>query len=415
MTRYVSTLTLILIATGFLVLLFGQKVVRNIVEGKFTVQREENSSLQQQYSLVEASSLGNIERVRRLIKDKNMSPNVVDPLGRSPLRSAIESGYFEIAKLLIENGANVNEVDYEGNSPLILAIRLGSAGLCDLLIEKGAEINYRSPIGRTALYEAVLSGNYIIADKLISSDADLYVTDIYGNTIMHAAVMSENIPTLSRIMATSINIDLQNRSGITPLGLAVSQQLIPQVRVLIDNGALISVRDIERQNVLILAVRSDELKQNRQDQVANEIESLGKRKAAEEMKEIKLQDLRKTEHIVKIILSNSAKTDPSLVNSVDRYLRSPLMYASMSGNFLVVETLIRAGAQLNLQDENGMTALHYATQAGYSVIAEDLLLAGASLNLKNNQGRNPVQLAQDLKMTQVERVLTKQAEESLRD
>ncbi|MFA7613157.1 MAG: ankyrin repeat domain-containing protein [Candidatus Caldatribacteriota bacterium] len=414
MTRYVSTLTLILVAIGLIVLILGKQIVRDIVEGSFAIQKQEDRPLKEQYSLVEASSLGNIERVRRLIRDKDISPNVVDPLGRSPLRSAIESGYYEIAKFLIENGANVNEVDYEGNSPLILTVRLGRVELFDLLVEKGAKLNYRSPIGRTALYEAVLNGNYIIADKLLSAGADPLAIDIYGNTLLHAAVMSENIPTLSKVLTTSINIDSQNRSGITPLGLAVSHQLIPQVKVLIDYGASVSIRDTERQNVLTLAVRSDELKRQRQDQIANEIESLGKKKTAEEIKEIKLQDLRKTQHIVKMILKNAPRGDLTLINSVDRYLRTPLMYASMSGNFLVVEELIKAGANLNRQDESGMTALHYATEAGYSVIAEDLLLAGANINLKNNQGRSPVQLAQDLGKSNVEKVLTRQAQEATR-
>src|SRR5690606_38814472 len=149
------------------------------------------------------------------------------------------------------------------------------------------------------------------------------VTDIFGNTIIHAAVLSENIPVLRSVIATDVNIDSQNESGITPLGLAASHQLLAQVKILLKNEATISIKDIEGENVLTLAVRADEMRGNRQKQEARAIESLGEVKVAEKVLEVTLQDLRKTEEVVSALLSGDS-TDQILVNSVDSELRPPL-------------------------------------------------------------------------------------------
>lgn len=412
MKNYISTLSLAFLIVGFLLFLFGLKVIRSVAYLDFPqIQKQEEVSYEEMYSLVEASALGNLERVRRLVGSKNVSPNIIDPLGRSPLRAAIESGHIAVVKYLLDHGANVNDIDLEGNSALLLSVRHQRVEVFTHLLEKGAGLNYRSKVGRTALYEAALVGNYDMVDRLIRAGADTHVVDVFGNTILHAAVMSENIPVLRKVIATTVDIDTQNEAGITALGLATSQQLLPQVEVLLENKASVSIKDYEGQNALQLAVRSDEIRENKRKERAREIESVGKDKIAKEINEVNLQDLRRTQKIVSAILGSTDNVNRTLVNTKDNYSRTPLMYAAMTGNFLVIEELLKAGANINMQDENGMTALHHAIQEGYSVIVEDLLLAGANLEIKNKQGRDAVQLAHDLGQEKLERMLTKQAEE----
>jgi ankyrin repeat protein len=50
------------------------------------------------------------------------------------------------------------------------------------------------------------------------------------------------------------------------------------------------------------------------------------------------------------------------------------------------EKLVNAGFDLNLSDKMGFTNLHYATKNGNVDIVEAMIKAGAQANLENNEG-----------------------------
>ncbi|KAL6814484.1 hypothetical protein J3E69DRAFT_375895 [Trichoderma sp. SZMC 28015] len=68
----------------------------------------------------------------------------------------------------------------------------------------------------------------------------------------------------------------------------------------------------------------------------------------------------------------------SEVNSVDVSGRTPLLHAIWSGNVVVVETLLEAGARLDVTDNIGGTPLFYATTYRREAIVERLLEYGAN-------------------------------------
>lgn len=78
------------------------------------------------------------------------------------------------------------------------------------------------------------------------------------------------------------------------------------------------------------------------------------------------------------------------LDTQNEYKRSPLMLAAKCGYTDLVKALIEAGADLNLQDTGGNTALIEVSadeQEGPNTeIAKILIEAGADVNLKNNHG-----------------------------
>ncbi len=58
------------------------------------------------------------------------------------------------------------------------------------------------------------------------------------------------------------------------------------------------------------------------------------------------------------------------------------LHASKEGHLPIVELLLKAGADINIQSKNGNTALIIASQYGHLAIVEALMNAGAYINFE---------------------------------
>ena len=59
----------------------------------------------------------------------------------------------------------------------------------------------------------------------------------------------------------------------------------------------------------------------------------------------------------------------------------------------IVKGLVKAGADINVSDNQGNTALYYALRYGNQEVARFLIKKGADYNHTNNKGESPVQIA----------------------
>lgn len=78
--------------------------------------------------------------------------------------------------------------------------------------------------------------------------------------------------------------------------------------------------------------------------------------------------------------------------TVDTPEGSALMGACFTGNREIAEQLIKAGAFLNEQNDNGETPLHFAVMSGNQELISYLLDMGAYTKTANNTGQRPGQL-----------------------
>ena len=67
---------------------------------------------------------------------------------------------------------------------------------------------------------------------------------------------------------------------------------------------------------------------------------------------------------------------------------SPLLWAALSGSREAVETLLDAGATVDLADKFGQTALMHAVQNGHVVVAHVLVERGANLNVRDKEAHS---------------------------
>lgn len=55
--------------------------------------------------------------------------------------------------------------------------------------------------------------------------------------------------------------------------------------------------------------------------------------------------------------------------------------------------LVKAGVNLNIQANDGRTAIYIAAHNGYLEVVKTLCEAGADINIKTKEGRTPLQAA----------------------
>ena len=125
-----------------------------------------------------------MEIVELLVEVYEANVNAVNKDGNPALILAMEKGYVEIVKLLLEAGANANARDKDGNYALILAMEEGYVGIVKLLLEAGANTNARDEYGWTALMNAARDGHVEIVKLLLEAGADVNATDKYGDTVL---------------------------------------------------------------------------------------------------------------------------------------------------------------------------------------------------------------------------------------
>ncbi|MFA6262933.1 MAG: ankyrin repeat domain-containing protein [Candidatus Babeliales bacterium] len=69
---------------------------------------------------------------------------------------------------------------------------------------------------------------------------------------------------------------------------------------------------------------------------------------------------------------------------------TPLHYAALRGNSVLVRSLIDGCVEVNVKDHGGLTALHYAAMMGNTDVVKVLIVAGADVNAQDARGMTPL-------------------------
>jgi uncharacterized protein len=120
-------------------------------------------------TLADASCLGDIEEVQRLIREGS-DVNARGCWGMSPLMSAAEKGHLELVKLLVDKGADINTKTKKIGPALTLALDNGRLEVAKLLIAKGADVNPRMhPLYRKVPLEIARTKGYKEIEDLLKA------------------------------------------------------------------------------------------------------------------------------------------------------------------------------------------------------------------------------------------------------
>ncbi len=179
------------------------------------------------------------------VKTRNTSLRFDD--GQTPLHFAAIYGHEAITTYLLENGASVKAKDILGSTPLHEAVRYGHKEIVQLLLDKGADSNSQDSLGKTPLLLVIPKESRIdISSLLITHGANPNAKDMYGDTPVHIATMSGmEVEMLENLKNGGADINERNKKGITPMALAVDRLNKEHVAFYAKAGADIHAEDNE--------------------------------------------------------------------------------------------------------------------------------------------------------------------------
>ncbi|OWS68884.1 ankyrin repeat domain-containing protein [Polynucleobacter campilacus] len=145
-------------------------------------------------------------------------------------------------KALLKKGLNPNTVDVNGSPMLVLAIREKSPKVIDLLLgDKNIDVDLSDKNGETPLMMASIDGNLpLVKTLVIGHKAQL---DHIGWTPLHYACAKGQLEVSQFLIANGAIVDSMSLGNTTPLMMAVQSGNEQLVKLLLDKGADLQLRN----------------------------------------------------------------------------------------------------------------------------------------------------------------------------
>ena len=326
-------------------------------------------------SLMAAVIDGDLDLVKQSIEAGASLDRYDWNLSYAPLGMAIDRGHADIVECLLKAGANPH-CGSTSTTALGLAAENGEAEIMQLLLARRVDVNTPiAPDGWTALLAAIQNGHRSIVQLLVTAGANVNVWSRGETPIILAAKSEERdiYNCLYPIVNTAIRL-CADRDGEHLL------QATHKRRIRLQN------RPIEK--FIEMATEGNIAEINRAIEIGIEIDELG----AKGHTALMVAAYYGHRSVVNALLAAGA--DPNLLSDDNGLGAGMTALMLAAGSFFasnrqqIAKLLIAGGADVNQRGVGGKTAIFYAALAGsgYMDCVETLIAAGADLDLHNDRG-----------------------------
>jgi ankyrin repeat protein len=237
---------------------------------------------------------------------------------------------------------DVNQHTADGSTALHWAVYYNDAELVNQLIKAGANVNAKNAFGASAMSEAAVVGNVTVLRALLAAGADVESPNDDGQTALMILSRTSNVEAAKLLISKRANVNAREKwRGQTPLMWAAAENQPAMVKLLIDHGAEVDARS-----------------------TVNEWE-------------------------------RQVTSEPRMQARPSGGF-TPLLYAARKGCLDCVKHLLKAKADKNLTDPDGVSPMLLATLNFNFDIAALLVKEGANVNKWDTWGRAPLYAAVDM-------------------
>jgi ankyrin repeat protein len=256
----------------------------------------------------------------------------------TPLVAAIKGQDRAAVRQLLKQKSLATQAEPDGTTPLHWAVRVDDLEMVRALLRAGAS-NAANRYGSTPLELAAVNGNPRVIEALLQAGADAKGATSEGETWLMTAARTGNVEAMRVLLVHGADPNAQEKwFGETALMWAAAENHPAAVRLLVEAGA-------------------------------------------------------------KIDIPSKKMTFPRKVagqTTLPVGAMTPLMYAARQGALDSARALAEAGANLNVQDPDGTTALILAIINGHYDVAAALVEKGADPNLADSSGMAALYAAVDM-------------------
>jgi len=320
------------------------------------------------------------------------------------LTAEVWKGPIEIVQLLLARGIDVNAQNRKGITALMIAAEKDRIDIVQLLLEKNADLSLQDTDGETALDHAIGDGHAEIAKVLLAKGAtskgnyktEAELLSATRNYALLRAAYTNNLSEVKNVLAAGADPNYRNQHGSTPLMLAIENSYGRNevALLLIEKGADLNLTNEDGETALIVAISHNDLEATKM--LLDRKASLSPRNKKQQSA-LHLASAGVRAKMVAAILESTPGAGE--INAPDIDGRTPLILAANSEHFVPDETmdlLLKRGANINVQDNQGNTALILATKCANMAGVAFLLKNSARVDLKNNEGQTALRLARQI-------------------